>query len=46
MELADGLNLTGTPSWVIGEDVVIGAVGYQQLKGKIDNTRKCGKTVC
>ncbi|ATQ70231.1 MULTISPECIES: DsbA family protein [Methylosinus] len=45
-ELADSLNLTGTPSWVVGKEVIVGAVGYQQLKTKIDNTRKCGKTVC
>ena len=45
-ELADSLNLTGTPSWVMGKEVIVGAVGYQQLKSKIDNTRKCGKTVC
>lgn len=46
MELADSLNLSGTPSWVLGKEVIVGAVGYQQLKAKIDNTRKCGKTVC
>jgi protein-disulfide isomerase len=46
MELADSLNLTGTPSWVLGKEVIVGAVGYQQLKSKIDNTRKCGKSVC
>jgi protein-disulfide isomerase len=46
MELADGLNLSGTPSWVLGSDVIVGAVGYQQLKSKIDNTRKCGKSEC
>lgn len=46
MELADSLNLSGTPSWVLGKDVIVGAVGYQQLKSKIDNTRKCGKSVC
>lgn len=45
-ELADSLNLSGTPSWVLGKEVIVGAVGYQQLKNKIDNTRKCGKTVC
>jgi protein-disulfide isomerase len=45
-ELADSLNLNGTPSWVLGEDVIVGAVGYKQLKDKIDNTRKCGKPVC
>jgi protein-disulfide isomerase len=46
MELADSLNLSGTPSWVLGREVIVGAVGYQQLKSKIENTRKCGKSVC
>ena len=46
MQIADGLNLTGTPSWVVGRDVVVGAVGYDELKGKIDNVAKCGKAVC
>ena len=45
-ELADSLNLSGTPSWVLGKEVIVGAVGYQPLKAKIDNTRKCGKTMC
>lgn len=44
--MADGLNLTGTPSWVVGKEVVIGAVGYDELKGKIGNVAKCGKAVC
>jgi protein-disulfide isomerase len=46
MQMADGLNLTGTPSWVVGKDVVVGAVGYDELKGKIGNVAKCGKAVC
>jgi protein-disulfide isomerase len=46
MQIADGLNLTGTPSWVVGRDVVVGAVGYDELKGKIGNVAKCGKAVC
>jgi protein-disulfide isomerase len=50
MDLADKLNLTGTPSWVVGHDVVIGAVGYDELKGKIGNVAtnlaRCGKAVC
>jgi protein-disulfide isomerase len=50
MQLADGLNLTGTPSWVLGKEVVVGAVGYDELKGKIgnvaNNVAKCGKAVC
>ena len=43
---ADGLGLSGTPSYVIADDVVIGAVGYDQLKARIASVRKCGKTQC
>ena len=28
------------------DDVVIGAVGYDALKEKIGNVKKCGKTTC
>jgi protein-disulfide isomerase len=44
--LADDLHFTGTPSWVIGNETILGAVSSAQLKAKIDNVRKCGKTVC
>jgi protein-disulfide isomerase len=46
MRVADQLSLTGTPSWVLGKEVVVGAVGYDELRGKIDNMKKCGKTAC
>lgn len=46
MALADGLSLTGTPSFVVGKDVVIGAVGYDQLRGRVDNVLRCGKAEC
>lgn len=46
MRLADGLNLTGTPSFVVGQDVVVGAVGYDELKGRVDNYVHCGKAEC
>ena len=46
MRLADGLNLTGTPSFVVGQDVVVGAVGYDELKGRVDNYLHCGKAEC
>jgi protein-disulfide isomerase len=45
-QLGRSLALTGTPSYVIGDEVVVGAVGYDQLKAKLDNVRKCGKAVC
>ncbi len=46
VELAKALNITGTPSYVIGQEVVVGAVGYADLQGKIANVRKCGKVAC
>jgi protein-disulfide isomerase len=45
-DLGKALALSGTPSYVIGDEVVVGAVGYEQLKAKLDNVRKCGKAVC
>ncbi len=44
--LADELRFDGTPAWVIGKEAIIGGLPYAQLKAKIDNMRKCGKTVC
>ncbi|MBI1981496.1 MAG: DsbA family protein [Methylocystis sp.] len=44
--LADELRFDGTPAWVIGKEAIIGGVPYAQLKAKIDNMRKCGKTAC
>ena len=44
-QLAEKLGLNGTPSYVIGEDVIVGAVGLATLKEKVNNAR-CGKTVC
>lgn len=46
MKMADQLNLTGTPSYVVGDEAVVGAVGLAQLKTKVDSLGKCGKTVC
>ncbi len=44
--LAEQLKFDGTPSWVIGTEAFVGGVPYAQLKAKIDNVRKCGKTAC
>jgi protein-disulfide isomerase len=46
MKLADALALTGTPSYVVGDEAVVGAVGFTELKTKVDAVGKCGKTVC
>ncbi|MGL4239899.1 MAG: DsbA family protein [Beijerinckiaceae bacterium] len=46
VQIADSLGLTGTPSYVVGDEIVVGAVGFAELKGRIDNVRKCGKAAC
>jgi protein-disulfide isomerase len=46
MQIADALQLSGTPSFVLADDLVIGAVGYDALKAKLENVKKCGRTVC
>ncbi len=44
-KLAEALGLNGTPSYVIGDNVVVGAVGLDALKEKV-NTSRCGKPSC
>jgi protein-disulfide isomerase len=44
-KLAEALGLNGTPSYVVGNEVVIGAVGLKTLREKV-NTARCGKTAC
>ena len=44
--LANDLGITGTPSYVVGNEAVFGAVGAGELTTKVANMRSCGKTVC
>ncbi|MEP2944312.1 MAG: DsbA family protein [Hyphomicrobiales bacterium] len=44
--LANVIGLTGTPTFIIGSEVLPGAVGHSILKQKIDSMRECGETVC
>ena len=44
-KLAEALGLNGTPSYVIGDNVIVGAIGLPGLQEKI-NTSRCGKTSC
>jgi len=44
-KIAEALGLNGTPSYVVGTDVVVGAVGFNALKEKV-NTARCGKATC
>jgi len=40
MKLADALGVSGTPSYVVGDELVVGAVGLDALKEKIGAQRK------
>ncbi|MDE2577814.1 MAG: thioredoxin domain-containing protein [Hyphomicrobiales bacterium] len=46
MKVADQLSINGTPTWIMGKDVVVGAVGHDELREKIANVGKCGRTEC
>jgi protein-disulfide isomerase len=40
MKLADTLGIDGTPSYVIGDQLVVGAVGFDELKQKLGAPQK------
>jgi protein-disulfide isomerase len=44
-KLAEALGLNGTPSYVIGDSVIVGAIGLKALQEKV-NTARCGKASC
>lgn len=46
-ELANRLAITGTPSYIVGEEVVFGALGHEVLAQKIEETRAaCATASC
>lgn len=44
--VAQELGVSGTPSYVIGNEPVFGAIGIDELSAKVANVRSCGKTTC
>ncbi|GGD25515.1 DsbA family protein [Aureimonas glaciei] len=44
--IAELLKITGTPSYVLANEVVPGAIGKEGLAEKIANVRSCGQTRC
>ena len=44
--LAEALHLTGTPGYVLGDEVIPGFVPVATLKDKIKEIRSCGSTSC
>jgi protein-disulfide isomerase len=45
-DLAKALNANGTPTYILGDEIIPGALGIDQLKAKIANIRACGSTEC
>jgi protein-disulfide isomerase len=43
--LSDAMGLNGTPSYVVGSEVIVGAVGVESLREKV-NVARCGKATC
>jgi protein-disulfide isomerase len=44
-KIAEAMGLNGTPSYVIGNEAVIGAVGLATLKERV-NVARCGQATC
>lgn len=45
-DLAKALDITGTPTYILGDEMIPGAMPLDQLKQKIANLRACGSTQC
>jgi protein-disulfide isomerase len=45
-DIAKALDITGTPTYIIGNEVIPGAIGLDELKTRIANMRACGDTSC
>ena len=44
--LGDKLGLSGTPAFIVGDEVIPGAVGVDPLKQVVAGVRQCGKASC
>jgi protein-disulfide isomerase len=45
-DLARTLNVGGTPTYIIGDEIIPGAIGIDRLRARIANMRACGSTEC
>ncbi|SMQ65038.1 Protein-disulfide isomerase [Devosia lucknowensis] len=45
-EIAQALGITGTPTYIIGNEIIPGAIGADELRSRIANMRECGKSQC
>lgn len=44
--LGDKLGLSGTPAYIIGDEIIPGAVGVEPLTKTIASVRRCGRAAC
>jgi protein-disulfide isomerase len=44
--LAKALDISGTPTYILGDELIPGAIGLDVLRTKITNLRACGSTDC
>ena len=44
--LARNLGVNGTPTFIIGDEIIPGAIGLDGLRTRIANMRECGRTSC
>lgn len=45
-EIAQALGITGTPTYIIGNEIIPGAIGVDDLRTRIANMRACGQSAC
>ena len=45
-EIAQELGITGTPTYIIGNEIIPGAIGVDELRARIADMRACGKSQC
>ena len=46
LQIGEKLSLNGTPAFIIGDEIIPGAVGLDPLRLTVTNVRKCGKASC
>jgi protein-disulfide isomerase len=45
-EIARKLDISGTPTFILGEEIIPGAIGLDAMRQRIANMRACGATTC
>jgi protein-disulfide isomerase len=45
-EIAQALGITGTPTYIIGNEIIPGAIGADDLRARIADMRECGESQC